>query len=321
MTRNKIKPEIEKKIIEMYLNGCRNPEIEKECGITQWTIRNVAKRNNLPERKYKTQLRGNGRLSEHIELDIFTLYKSGVKSIDIARKHNLHETSISRIIRRIEKESNSKVTMQTGRRYTLKEDYFETIDTELKSYFLGFIYADGSVSPEKGNLSIAIHNKDLLLLERFKEELNSNANIEHYLSKGFNSNSPTVRLSVYSRKMLDNLNDLGVIKNKTHFLDSIPDIPTSLIRHFIRGYFDGDGSIEVCKVGTYNLLSNIRSHLQEAGLNPNVKFTKRKKNGDNIYNLKYCGRGNALKFYNYVYKDSTFSLPRKRERFISLINR
>ncbi|WP_158586252.1 hypothetical protein [Oceanobacillus profundus] len=37
MTRNKIKPEIEKKIIEMYLNGCRNPEIEKECGITQWT--------------------------------------------------------------------------------------------------------------------------------------------------------------------------------------------------------------------------------------------------------------------------------------------
>ena len=53
-----------------------------------------------------------------------------------------------------------------GRKYNCNYDYFKEIDTEDKSYWLGFLYADGSIHKTK-------HTMDLVLSINDKEHLYS----------------------------------------------------------------------------------------------------------------------------------------------------
>lgn len=59
--------------------------------------------------------------------------------------------------------------------------YFETIDTQQKAYFVGFIAGDGYIrhSPEhhKYHVSLHLHLKDRIVLETLKAEANIRANI------------------------------------------------------------------------------------------------------------------------------------------------
>ena len=48
-----------------------------------------------------------------------------------------------------------------------------------------------------------------------------------------------------SNKLVSDIEKLGVIENKTLVL-TFPELPTELVHHFIRGYFDGDGSVFLC---------------------------------------------------------------------------
>ena len=52
-----------------------------------------------------------------------------------------------------------------------------------------------------------------------------------------------VKIVCCSQKTVDDLIDKGCVKNKTLILKPPKNVPTELIRHFIRGFFDGDGSL------------------------------------------------------------------------------
>ena len=53
----------------------------------------------------------------------------------------------------------------------------------------------------------------------------------------------TVRVNVCNKKMCNDLFNLGIVSNKSLTLQFPKNIPNSLIKHYLRGYFDGDGSI------------------------------------------------------------------------------
>mgnify|MGYP002625860766 CR=1 FL=1 len=74
--------------------------------------------------------------------------------------------------------------------------------------------------------------------------------------------------SVSSPKMKVDLIRLGAIPNKSLILEFPKDIPNDLIRHFVRGYFDGDGCIskneDRCSlVSTENFCVELSHILQE----------------------------------------------------------
>lgn len=50
-------------------------------------------------------------------------------------------------------------------------------------------------------------------------------------------------MDITSAELCNSLVNLGIGYNKSHFDLHIPNIPEHLIKHFIRGYFDGDGCI------------------------------------------------------------------------------
>ncbi|MEK1829085.1 hypothetical protein AAAC51_08000 [Priestia megaterium] len=102
----------------------------------------------------------------------------------------------------------------------------------------------------------------------------------------------------------------------------MPDtLNKELMPHLIRGYFDGDGSIntraardqwKIHLVGTLDMINSIDAYLRENKINfPGIHPIKR----STIYEMATTTNSNIINFYNLIYKDATIYLPRKYERF------
>lgn len=189
--------------------------------------------------------------------------------------------------------------------------YFDVIDTEEKAYWLGFIMADGC-NNENRILRVTLNNRDRKHLEKLRKSLKSNAPIK--MERG---NMCT--LTVSSKILMQGLSKHGVIPNKT-FATRMPDIPKHLVRHFIRGIFDGDGCITLSKdlkraavdiAGTKELLEQIQAVLIEELCLTKTKIIQTK----SIFVLRYGGVNQPKKIGEWLYKNATIWLDRKHDKF------
>jgi hypothetical protein len=116
-------------------------------------------------------------------------------------------------------------------------DIFQNIDTEEKAYWLGFLYADGCVHSQENKIELGLAEKDYEHLNKFRNFLQIKNKI------AYRDSTKSYRLSFRSKKSKQDLIALGYIPCKSlllHFPNS-QQVPDYLIKHFIRGYFDGDG--------------------------------------------------------------------------------
>lgn len=123
-------------------------------------------------------------------------------------------------------------------------DYFEKIDTEEKAYWLGFIYTDGYISPKLNALRIEIKSTDYLHLQKFANIFGRKV---YYANRTLGDKTFTsCYVSIYSKKIIKDLNNLGIVNKKSDkdVYNFFEYIPKRLMRHFIRGVFDGDGTIK-----------------------------------------------------------------------------
>jgi hypothetical protein len=136
--------------------------------------------------------------------------------------------------------------------YYYNENYFTQIDTEEKAYWLGFLYADGYIEPiyRKQKIKamravIGLQEADRNHLEKFLIHIESNAPITQNITILNHKNYYSNRVRINNTKMCKDLIKLGCVNNKSLILKFPNDdiIPKHLIRHFIRGYFDGDGCV------------------------------------------------------------------------------
>lgn len=134
------------------------------------------------------------------------------------------------------------------------DDYFKKINSEDRAYFLGLIATDGSLSSDLKNekrrkLSVHLKAEDVHILKKFKKCLKTKKKLYYsgitYYGKKKTKSNPSFRLDISSEKIHSDLTKLGVGENKTKSLDfpNYKTVPKNLMRHFIRGVFDGDGSI------------------------------------------------------------------------------
>lgn len=124
-------------------------------------------------------------------------------------------------------------------------------------------------------------------------------------------------------------NDLishGIVKNKSLIL-TFPEIRTDMIRHYIRGYFDGDGSLSrttsrsklkweyQCKImGTKEFLEEVQRCIGY----PEKKLFQRNDDGKNTYYISIGGNKQVEKIMDFLYKDANVYLDRKHERYLEL---
>lgn len=216
------------------------------------------------------------------------------------------------------------------------DSYFKNIDSEEKAYWLGFIYADGSISEIKNkntgnikslNFEITLASEDKNHLEKLSKAIAYDGEIK---DKKVSLNEKTytaARLSVSGKEFCENLIDKGCVPRKSLILKfpSKEVVPDYLIRHFIRGYFDGDGCVHfnhgeelsgngsyiINFVGTKDVLEKIKSILiYELNLG-DVKLHSKGR----AFTLSYGGFFNFSKILDYLYTDSTVYLDRKYEKY------
>ena len=182
--------------------------------------------------------------------------------------------------------------------------------------------ADGNVMEREKSqplIRIELNRKDKYIIEYFKQCLGTKNKIEETAK-----NCCTLR--IHSRKMFLDLKKYGIVPNKTgHEILPKTFIPKNLIHHFVRGFFDGDGWITNTHHGNRKNVLNLgfcggRSII----LSLNDFFfdeLKTKKLSVCDRNTWYCiiygSQSDVLKIYNFMYKDATIYLTRKKECFQS----
>jgi len=123
---------------------------------------------------------------------------------------------------------------------------FFSIFNSQSLYWAGFIVACGSLSSDKKKIKIELAQKDSAMLYKFSKQAKFNGKIEYYNKNNRNGAS----ILITSKTILNDLSDpskFGIDLNNLHnFPKSLID--NKLINHFIRGYFDGNGSFYIKKL-------------------------------------------------------------------------
>jgi len=208
----------------------------------------------------------------------------------------------------------------TWRKYPINEKFFNCIDLEEKAYFLGLLYADGTNSTAKTEVSLRLQENDRMILCKLNELLQPTKPIMPIIRK---NQKKQYRLLINSKIISYRLNELGVIPNKTFNLKYPQWIDDKLCNHFIRGYFDGDGYVgynsankmgQFSFTGTEDMLLNIQNQLIKfCGLNTVKMYIRYPERNNNIRMLMYSGNGNLRKFYNFLYYGANYYTERKKK--------
>lgn len=222
----------------------------------------------------------------------------------------------------------------------IRHDFFKNIRTEIQAYLLGFYAADGSINEKRKTFRIQLQLQDKELVYLYKDFISPDARlftIEPKEEKGRNNSiingHGSFGVDIVSTILVNDLVSLGIGYNKTYSELHIPDIPKDLIKHFIRGYFDGDGSISgyipneknknprvrcafsICRK-TKSLLDEIVAFFLENNIKINTYYLKR----DNMYRIETGSKKEISKIFKLLYTDSNFYLTRKFKKFDYYVN-
>ncbi len=216
----------------------------------------------------------------------------------------------------------------------VNKDYFEKIDTERKAYFLGLIYADGNVI--KNIFQIVLIEEDFLILDLLRKELNVGRKLQ-YINRNNSKWKNCYRFGIYNKKIVTDLYSWGVVERKTYSEMKLPKIDHSLMRHFIRGFLDGDGFISITEsnylkkdgytnysvrkvLGFSNssllLLKEISEFLSKELNISGGKIYNTSGTGStvNSYNLWFFRNNEVISIIDYIYQDATVFIQRKFEK-------
>lgn len=219
---------------------------------------------------------------------------------------------------------------------TYNQNFFDEIDSHEKAYWFGFLYADGYVtSGNRWGLELSI--LDINHMQNLLNAIDANMKIKIRERNSVKS----CLFQIKNTHMVNTLIDKGVIRNKTENLK----FPSELIlskeyySDFIRGFFDGDGSVcfyynkqkrkdghiakyprcsisIVCK--SENFIKTMMDVLENAGIPVHYYINKR----DNLPLIHISNPKYLRKFFEYIYYGSceTNRLNRKYERMFEIVS-
>lgn len=256
---------------------------------------------------------------QHYKTQILQLYVEEKMSIKkIASIVHKSKINISKLLKQ---EKVLKSISQWRTKYTLNDNYFENIDTEGKAYFLGLMFSDGNITNIGNSCKVILTSKDKSILLLFLKELNSTGIIYREFHKKYKKEC--FKICITSKKMYNDLNILGCIPRKSLILKFPNSLSKDFIPHFIRGYFDGDGSVSIVNIknttwkrlissfaGTKKLITILQKQLPI----PIKKLSKTK----NLYILNFSVQ-DSVTLYKYMYNNATIYLTRKYDIFNNFI--
>lgn len=267
-------------------------------------------------------------INEFEKHQIKKMYQDGLSSTKIGVKLNIYHKTVNTIL----DDFGIKRKHNGSRKYTINENYFDNIDTQNKAYILGLLYADGYNSMNKQTIRLQLQESDYEILEKIRIEINSNKPLRFIrcdnkiASNGYISKN-MYQLEFFGKHICDTLDKLGMHQNKSLVLTFPTFLKEELYSHFIRGYFDGDGSYCYRQDPYYGERDLVTLTSTDA-------FCKDAKKIINIYSqaigggiydsschngitkvLSFSGKNQVNNLLNWIYKDAELYIQRKYDLY------
>ncbi len=264
----------------------------------------------------------------------YVVLKQGLQTA--GKKYNVSQYMVEKILKKygISKRTYTEAKQQQ-RKYPCDDDFFKKQNNTM-AYVLGFIAADGYISSKENCVSIELSSKDKCLLEDIKNATHVTRPIQTQIR---NNGNETATLRNWSHEWKQDLASYGIIPKKTFKLKP----PTLLLPKYridyIRGYFDGDGSISCTQVVNGNGISYQKNSFEIIGASKktidwirkeliehyhiilNVPSHYRCDSGTIIYKIITTNKKEIQKIYNLFYhQNANIYLNRKKEKFETILN-
>lgn len=261
-------------------------------------------------------------------LNWYSQYLTGMSMPEIDKLYN---TQCAYHFKKYNLPSKSYTESKLERHGRMKiKNNLKEINNEYDAYILGLWFADGSIS--RNQSTIGLSQTDNALLEQIRDYLLPDLILR--------KDKSSLILKISSVDFKNNLISHGITKNKSYTDFSIPPINKELQRHFIRGYFDGDGTVymdgkylrfNICSItmtilteislifNEFHIESKINTEIREGKLllNPQGKYST---NYKNMHRLLVRKNESLYKLFNFLYKDATIYLERKYQKFYKYVN-
>ena len=295
--------------ITMYQEGVNFSDIARKVSKTSTLVRNVLIERGFAETKSPN-------VTKDQKQEIMILYDQGLSSDKIAKQLGLSRTTVKDHIPDYMKRKKSFYNT-----YSCNYQFFENIDNEVKAYFLGLFYADGYNNQDNKSIRLGFAEKDKELLNKFIEAICSNHKVQTRLKD--DGSQMFYSVTINSPILSGDLAKHGCVQAKTHLLDKMPEMSEELYRHFIRGYFDGDGSVYYTQSGNTDkitlswtgnkpFLEDVQAYLiKELEVSKTAIYISHPDRNNLIGDLRYSN-GTATKIHNWMYSDCQYYSERKK---------
>lgn len=287
-------------------------QLGEELNIHEKTLREKIKQYGI---EYTTSNKKITFTKEQIK-EIIKEYNSGISLKKVGEKYGTNEVTLSKIL----KENNIDITKldRYGKHiyFNLNNRIFENIDTEEKAYWLGFILADGYIDAKYQHLEVGLREDDKEHLEKLKKFLNADTKLR------YKAKTKSYTLYICSKDICRDLKKHGVENAKSLTCRLNMDIMNNpkLRNHYLRGFWDGDGSVYITKENRFQI-SFVKNQYIINDIRENISQFKdmkpQNKKGTQGYQISIAHK-KSLDFIKDIYKDSHVYLDRKFNKIIAV---
>lgn len=293
-------------VIALYQSGLSCNQIGERYGTAGNSVWTILHRHGITLRAKETPLSDNSE-------DVIRAYKCGLSLSQVGLRYGVSGSAVRSFLRRRDIPRRGP---HSFRKYTIDHHIFDTIDAPSKAYWLGFLFGDGTTSHRNGFLAVA-PLQDRGHLEELKHFLNSDAPIKpHQCLRSLN-------LAIHSVHLGNHLRALGLSPERATTM-CLPNIPDGLLRFFILGFFDAEGSFSGAPTPTGKrvlqiefgqrspiILNQIATHIShKTGV---IKSVRPRPNGN--HRLCYTGK-KAKTVLKYLYQgNEDLALARKFQQY------
>lgn len=279
--------ELRDDVIKLFNEGNSPSKIAKEFGLNRHTVQKWLDKWGVDFTRGK---RERGSIDDYIK-EIEGAFENGETINSIAGRLGFDSSYICKVLKDMGYDTNKNRC-----EYSVDEDFFKKIDSEEKAYCLGFLYADGCVADD-GAIVFSQHSKDIDILYKIKDIIGYNGKI---ITKDNN----VCCMVINRRKIANQLIELGCIPRKSKIIKfpSNDIVPEKFMCDFLRGVFDGDGSIkqnaQVATISTSSsyFIDGLKNHFSWLY----YAVYKDKKWG--CYSFALNRKAETKKFLNYIYR-------------------
>ncbi len=261
--------------------------------------------------------------SEETISDILNSYRNNESAFSISKRHNIVINTVKRLVVKNGLTWNNSPTdykLKSGGSQ-INRNAFSNFDTEHELYFYGLLLADGCIMTNSNSVQLALKQTDIDIVEKFREFVGASVNVRLSLNNA--------SFSFADKVLADKLRSVGLESRKSlrEKVPSFYNLDNLNMRHFWRGFIDGDGTVNSLKdysarlvgmIGTKEILYEFeRFCAKYAGTARKVAYQNKAVN-KNCYEMYYSGV-DASNVARLLYSNIKVGLDRKVKQAQNLI--